>query len=279
MASVCTVQAETGDYLDKKTGLLRCGKCGGYKERLVEVPKSIRPSGKLRVKSLCPCGEEREAQAEKERERRRFETHMDILRRDGISDPAYLQYTFDRDDGRNPQVSAVCRRYVENWRKMWEENIGVLFYGGVGTGKTFFAAAIANSLLDKQVSASITNLPRLLQGMQARYPDARQEAVGKLTQYSLLVIDDLGVERDTSYSWEAVYNVIDTRYRSGKPLIITTNLDLNDLENPGDLPRKRIYDRVMELCPIRLRMDGESRRKENAARRMQYARQVLKGKS
>lgn len=276
LAGVCSAQEETGDYRDE-TGLLRCGKCGGYKERIVEVPESLRPGGKLRVKNLCPCEQEREEKMERERQRRRFETHMDILRREGITDPKYLKYTFDKDDGRNPKIAQVCRRYAENWKEMKKDDIGILFYGDVGTGKTFFAAAIANSLTEKLVSAGVTSFPWLLNSLQSRFQGDRQEYIDRLQRYSLLVIDDLGSERNTGFSAEMVYNVIDTRYRSGKPLIVTTNLTLPDLENPKDLTYKRIYDRVLEMCPIRLKLNGESRRKENAAIRVRRAREILGG--
>ena len=140
------------------------------------------------------------------------------------------QYTFAQDDQRNPKVSDVCRRYVENWEEMKAQNIGILFYGDVGTGKSFLACAIANALLERLVSVSVTNFPRILNSLQGSFDDERQKRIDRLQHYSLLVIDDLGVERDTSYSVEQVYNVVDTRARSGKPVIITTNLSLKDLK-------------------------------------------------
>jgi len=99
---------------------------------------------------VCVNADQEKADAEKaDRERREFEQRMDRLRRDGITDPAYLQYTFAQDDQRNPKVSDVCRRYVENWEEMKAQNIGILFYGDVGTGKSFLACAIANALLER----------------------------------------------------------------------------------------------------------------------------------
>ena len=65
---------------------------------------------------------------------------------------------------------------------------------------------------------------------------------------TLLVIDDLGAERGTEYAVENVFNVIDRRYRSGKHLIITTNLHISMLTNEQSLDKKRIYDRILELC-------------------------------
>lgn len=262
------------DYTDEE-GFLCCGVCHERKLMDVTVSEDIRPGGFMRVKRLCLCERTKAEADEKERKEREFQTHMEKLRRDGITDPAYLKYTFDQDDRRNEDVSDVCRRYVENWSEMKAKNIGILFYGDVGTGKSFLACCIANALLRKLVSVSVTNFPRILNTLQGSFDDERQKRIDRLQRYSLLVIDDLGVERDTAYSVEQVYNVVDTRARSGKPLIVTTNLSMKDLQNPPSLAHKRIYDRVLEMCPIRLKLVGESRRVSNANDRRDAARRIL----
>lgn len=265
---------ETGDYIDEE-GFLCCGKCHTRKQIDVPFPSTAGGTKITRVGVRCTCEQER-AEAERAAlERADFLARMERLRRDGITDPAYLRHTFDQDDRRNPAVSDVCQRYVENWREMKADNIGILFYGDVGTGKSFLACAIANALLEKLVSVSVTNFPRILNTLQGSFDDERQRRIDRLQHYSLLVIDDLGVERDTAYSVEQVYNVIDTRARSGKPLIVTTNLSMKDLQNPPSLAYKRIYDRVLEMCPIRLKLAGASRRVENANDRKDKARRLL----
>lgn len=268
---------EPEDYVDED-GFLCCGKCHDRKQMDVTLPTGLSTGedGKtIRVGRLCKCGQEKAERERQERERQEFETRMERLRRDGITDPAYLKHTFAQDDRRNPKISDVCRKYVDNWAEMKAQNIGILFYGDVGTGKSFLACAIANALLERLVSVSVTNFPRILNSLQGSFDDERQKRIDRLQHYSLLVIDDLGVERDTSYSVEQVYNVVDTRARSGKPVIITTNLSMKDLENPPSLAYKRIYDRVLEMCPIRLKMVGESRRASNASDRRDAARRIL----
>ena len=62
---------------------------------------------------------------------------------------------------------------------------------------------------------------------------------------------------------KAVYNIVDSRYRAGLPVIYTTNLTLEELKNPADMRYARIYDRVLEKCfPVEFR--GVSRRKHGA---------------
>lgn len=266
---------EPNDYFDEE-GFLCCGDCHERKQIDVTLPGfDAKPEKTIRVGTLCACGRQKAEAERAAQERRDFETRMERLRRDGITDPAYLQYTFAQDDQRNPDVTRVCMKYVQNWKEMKAENIGILFYGDVGTGKSFLACAIANALLGKLVSVSVTNFPRILNSLQGAFDDERQKRIDRLQHYSLLVIDDLGVERDTAYSVEQVYNVIDTRARSGKPVIITTNLSMKDLQNPPSLAYKRIYDRVLEMCPIRLKLVGESRRVGNASERKEKARRLL----
>ena len=143
---------------------------------------------------------------------------------------------------------------------MLEKNLGMLLYGPKGTGKTFLACAVANALLEKLVPVSVTSFPEILNRLWRRDAD-RQGYIDRLSEYKLLVVDDLGAERDTPYACEQVYNVIDSRLRSGLPLIVTTNLTLSDLENETDIRYARIYDRILEMCPLQLCLSGESRRR------------------
>ena len=88
--------------------------------------------------------------------------------------------------------------------------------------------------------------------------------------YPLLVIDDFGMERGTEYALEQIYNIIDSRYRSRKPLIVTTNLTLTELKNPQDTAHARIYDRLLELCtPIAC--TGPSMRKDHRTGKIELA--------
>jgi len=264
---------EEGDYTDGE-GFLVCGKCHTRKQFEITLPESFGQKKVRRVGVACKCRQEEIAKEKADRERKEFHQRMSMLQKDGITDPAYLQYTFDQDDKRNPEVSQVCRKYVENWEEMKKDNIGILFYGGVGTGKSFLACCIANALLEKLVSVSVTNFPRILNRLQG-FDEERQAFIDKLQRYKLLVIDDLGVERDTSYSVEQVFNVVDTRSRSGMPLIVTTNLSMEDLKNPPSLAHSRTYDRVLGMCQIRLKLVGDSRRTGNAIDRRDKARKLL----
>ena len=133
-------------------------------------------------------------------------------------------------------------------------------YGSCGTGKTYAACAVANALIDKGISAKVTNFGRILNELQGTFD--KQPYLDELNRYSLLVIDDLGIERTSEFSAEQMYGVIDNRYKSGLPLIITTNLDLHEMSRIEDIRYKRIYERILEVChPIEFK--GVNYRRKN----------------
>lgn len=128
-----------GDYRDEE-GFLFCGKCHTRKEGDITIGEKT-----LRVPHLCKCESEASRQREAEEKAAEFRKQCERLRKDGITDPSYLSQNFTQDDNRNARISDVCRRYVEHWPEMKADNIGILFYGGVGTGKSFLACCIAKA--------------------------------------------------------------------------------------------------------------------------------------
>ena len=171
-------------------------------------------------------------------------------------------------------ADAAARFYVESWETMQAENIGYLFWGGVGTGKSYLAACIANALMEKEVAVCMTNFATILNDLAASF-EGRNEYISRLCSYPLLILDDFGMERGTEYGLEQVYSVIDSRYRSGKPLIATTNLTLEELQHPQDTPHARIYDRLTSMCaPVRF--TGSNFRKETAQEKLERLKQLMK---
>ena len=243
---------QEGDYY--KDGILYCGKCRTRKQ----LSYSLFGKGIL-VGCLCECqAKERAAKLEAE-EKVIAEKQLAKMRSAAFPDPILKSYRFDQDDGKNPQVSQICKNYVRHFNDMKEKHEGLLLYGPVGTGKTYFAVAIANALLDVGVSCLVTNFSRLTNTL-FELRDGKQEYLDALNKYDLLVIDDLGTERDTEYMIEQVSIIIDSRYRSGKPLIVTTNLTPEELKHPADKSRARIYSRLLGMC-IPVEVAGEDRRK------------------
>ena len=203
----------------------------------------------------------------------RFERiqRLNMLKSLCFDDNALYGWTFDKDNGKN-SVMKLAKDYVNKWADVLSNNVGLLLWGNVGTGKTFFAACIANALVEQHISVRMTNFSTILNDLFAETD--KNKYLERLNDHNLLIIDDLGIERGTEYALEQVYNIIDTRYKSGKPLIITTNLTLEELKNPIDVAHKRIYDRALGMC-VPVMFNGSNFRNQEAANKMGTARKLF----
>ena len=256
-----------GDY--RQDGLLHCGSCKTPKQTVVEL------FGRLTtVSCACDCAREAyeaERRADREADRR---SRIIRLRAAGIADRGMGQMTFAADDGSNPDLIGKAKRYLAAWDRMLADNIGLVLWGNTGNGKTFAAACIANALIDQGVPVLMTNFARLLGEVTGMVSGDRVRYMDSLQSYDLLVIDDFGVERQSEFSLEQVYSVIDGRYKTRKPLIMTTNITLDQLKRPENMSHQRIYDRVLEMC-VPLHFSGESKRKILASEKLEKAKEVL----
>lgn len=252
-------------YIDED-GFLCCSKCGGKLETMVTLFKGTDQEKTKRVKCVCKCHQERERARAEDQKKIARQLRIEEIRRTGFPSDQLKEWTFDNDDGSHETVTKIAKRYVENFEQLKEDGKGLIFYGGVGTGKTFMAAAIADALYQKGYATMVTNFNYISNKLQESF-EGKQAYMNSLNIFDLLVIDDFGAERKTEYMQEIIFNVIDSRYRSGKPMLITTNLDLEAIKNPATIEEKRIMDRVLEKCfPVEVK--GGSHRRKNV--REQY---------
>ena len=246
------IKTEECDYV--KDGLLHCGKCNTPKQVRVELMGRI-----LSPKCLCKCEVERREREEEAERKKALAERIKKYRKMGFPQSQMQDWTFENDDLGNEKLTNMAKRYVEHFDEFRKDGKGLLLHGGVGTGKTYLACMIANALIDKGYPVLVTNFARVLSTLQGTFD--KQEYLDSLNQFKLLIIDDLGIERDTGYAKEQVFNIIDSRYRAGLPMIITTNLSMKKLATESELADKRVYDRILERCyPVEVA--GKSRRME-----------------
>jgi chromosomal replication initiation ATPase DnaA len=138
-------------------------------------------------------------------------------------------------------------------------NVNLYIHGSAGTGKTHLAAAIARECAKTPWRIITTSPISIFRDM--RMSDGATEELQKMRRYvgsEILIIDDLGVSKDTDYTFQTLYEIIDGRYagmRGG--LIITSNLSLNELA--GKLGDDRITSRIAGMCKI-IKTNGPDRR-------------------
>lgn len=247
------VQINPGDYRDCD-GLWICGKCNTPKQVEVTLLDEV-----CRPLVLCRCEEQRVEQEKEEAQRREAEKKIAERQRNCFPDIRMAGWTLAADDGHDEKLSGVIRKYTEQFPDFLREGKGLLLYGGCGSGKTYAACMAANAVIYGGYTAYMSSFARLVNTLQGTQD--RQGFIDRLAQPDLLVLDDLGAMRDTGFGMEQVYNIIDTRYRSGKPMIITTNLSLAEIKSPETIDAGRIYDRVLERC-FPVEANGGNRRRD-----------------
>ena len=227
----------TADYVDEE-GCLHCGICGKRKQMKVSLMGFEHV-----VSCLCEC--EVKARQELDEKMQREEAQRLLYQRKsvGLRERRFWEWKFENDNGSNQKI-LIARQYVENWTDMKRKNVGLLLMGPVGTGKSFFAGCIANALLEQGERVMMTNFSRILNEMTS-YQANKNQIIQNLVDYPLLIIDDLGIERNSEFALEQVYNVIDSRYCKMLPLIVTTNLGLNEMKSTD--PEAEYYPLVQAL--------------------------------
>lgn len=257
-----------GDYRNED-GLLICGNCHTQKECVLTKSDGTTKT----VHCACDCSvaqNKREAEEKRKRDRMQY---LDSMRRTGFPDAEMREWTFAKSDHTDQKNENIARKYVENFDAMREQGTGLLLCGQVGTGKSFLAAAIANELISQGTPCLMTNFSRIISRISEKF-GGDQKYLDNLNRFDLLIIDDLGAERDSEYMWEKVMAVIDARYRAGLPLIVTTNLKPKDLYDPSDIRRQRVFSRLKEMC-IFLEVNGADRRSKKMQDKLTAAKSLL----
>ena len=123
----------------------------------------------------------------------------------------------------------TCRKYAYSFD---EKSGNLLFSGDTGLGKTFLSACIARTVADRGYSVVYESAPHMFSKLErARFSgdeEARRES-RKYNECDLLIVDDLGTEMPGQFVTAALYSLINDRLLAAKPIIISTNLNSEDL--------------------------------------------------
>jgi DNA replication protein DnaC len=179
-----------------------------------------------------------------------------------------------------PDVVQEVRRYVREIDANLAAGRGLWLMGDVGTGKTTLAMIVSKAAIDAGCSVAIYSLPRLLNLIRAAI-ETEAGMIGFLEQLAavdLLHIDDLGAENTTEWVLEQLYSIVNSRYEDERAMIVTTNLDHDELiEQLGE----RTVSRLAAICGDGLPLFGEddrlkrrapaARPEESTERRVRFA--------
>ncbi|MBE0448769.1 MAG: ATP-binding protein [Actinobacteria bacterium] len=251
---------------EKKSKTNTCDECGATVE-----PHEVEILGRTKViRGTCKCVQEKWIKEEAERLRKsQVESIKKLFDHSRVGE-RFADCTFEnwQETPGTKLAYAEAKDFIACFDDRLAKGDGLLFYGPVGTGKSHLAAAIVNALILERRSAIFQSVPELLSRLRATYSDRAKEREATLLRAlevaELVVLDDIGAEKWSEWVEEKLYSIIDSRYRAKKPLIITSNLTLDEMNKAVGF---RAMDRLIEMCRL-VEVKGESFRRQKARQRM-----------
>jgi len=221
----------------------KCPICGGVGYVRRDRPIDDPDFGKLEI---CECQLVKQRQAS---EARLFQiSNLD----------AYANMVFDTFNlhglGNNMQTNTtleVAFNTAQNYSH--KLNGWLLIMGDFGCGKTHLAAAVANEVISHNVATLFLTVPDLLDWLRYTYSSKEtsyEERFEEIRNIRFLVLDDLGTQNATPWAREKLFQIINFRYIHQLPTVITTNLDMSQIE---DRVSSRLQDRNLV---IKLQIDA-----------------------
>ena len=164
-----------------------------------------------------------------------------------------LERTFDSfDASKQPKAFRICKDYLSKYHT----GDSLLMIGAYGTGKTHLATAIVNELLDNGVPALYDTWAGHLQRLRDEFDNGERRYLALMKKVDVLIVDDLGKDKQTEWNDEILFEVINYRYEHRKPVVITTNATPRELEDR----HPAVYSRLCEICEL-VTMTGKDYRR------------------
>ncbi len=181
----------------------------------------------------------------------------------GVIPRRYRGVSFDRPPVTEiaPAVTSAVRSFVGRIDENLDAGRGLWFFGSVGTGKTTLAMLVSRHALESGRSVAIYSLPRLLAQIRTTFDDERGgtyvDLLDRLTAVDLLHIDDVGAEKSSEWVLEQLYAIVNARYEDERSVIVTTNLERDEL---AEQITERTVSRLEEMCEVLPLWGADARR-------------------
>ena len=269
VGDIPNISTDEGSFYIGDDGLKHCSICNDPLEAKIHWPW-----GDTTESCMCKCMSD--AYKADMAALKTEATGLQIMRYTDINrrlNPSISDMTFEKDNGSQPKLS-FCREYAKNFEDKMKRGFGLILLGSCGTGKTFGAGCILNSVLAQGHRALMISIEKIAEQAEEAGFEGKGEYFDDLMNIPLLILDDLGTARETEYMMEITNRVVSDRDKSMKPLIVTTNISYEDIKNPRSDDWARIWSRINARA-IPINFSGTDKRSESAAKLRDETRRLI----
>lgn len=252
-----SVKTKLNDLLAKKEAYLqKYGIPQDYKEPKWKCDK-CQDRGKLYLDNnivVCPC------QQDNSIDQRQKKSGLSLkLKNARFQDTQFSKYK-PKDRQNSEAVYTMVQKYLanlmENLKTVGKSPEGLFIHGETGSGKTHLLGCMANKLIENNVDLLYMVYADLLDRIRETYNDSKAETessiLRRINNVPVLLIDDLGMEKNSEFAQKYLGQIIDHRYRNMLPTIITSNFTLSELKDrsKNDMYGERVIWRCVETSSI-----------------------------
>lgn len=222
-----------------------------------------------RFESGCPmCEKEEEdkvkAEVEKKESERKQRNRERKFEQRGIprrfKETKLSDYIADTD--RKKEVLGIIEEYIAKQDEVSQMGRSLLLYGNVGTGKTRLATSIVKGWEGVGYYITAREYTRLIRSTYSgASKETEQDVIDRFTDYSVLVIDEIGKQFSTDNERFAIFDIINSRYNEMKPTVLVSNMSIGDIE---EFLGKATVDRIKEHDGQAILFDWESFRQRSS---------------
>lgn len=179
---------------------------------------------------------------------RKADSHINNVRERSELGSRFQHRTFRNfDRSQNERAFDKAAQYANHFDEIRNtEKNSIIFSGDTGTGKTHLAAAISNHVINKnRCPVMFGTFIEYLDRIRSEFKNNTDQTKHDMKTVPLLIIDDLGKEKQTAWSDQTLFEIINYRYEHGLPVVITTNLSWQALSKQYD---RAVISRLAEVC-------------------------------
>lgn len=190
-----------------------------------------------------------------------LKSNAEYLRKQSNLGKRFSTRTFENfNTSVNSRAYEICKKYVEQRIYDTDKN-GLIICGSYGTGKTHLAAAIANHTVENGIPTLFDTYGGHLEKLKAEFnANGEPRYLNLMRNVDMLILDDVGKEKQTEWSQSIMFDIINHRYENMKPTIITSNFSSRELQRYFG---EACFSRLIETCNALVTEGDDYRQRTN----------------